>query len=78
MKDEYFRTYDLGLAAALDCLGHRLDSVEKENPKRSTFVFILDKKIERDIESYWDNTLKVLAQAHFNSIKMLKNRIYSQ
>ena len=72
-----FSTFDLGLATVLITVGYKLIRMEKSNPKKVKFVFEKDKDIERTIEDFWNDELKVRAQTLLNNQKVLKNRIYS-
>lgn len=72
-EDEHISTSDLGLAAALLTLGHSMSAIDRDNPKRSEFIFQKDAYIETDIKNYWNSTLRM----HFDNIKLLKNRLYN-
>jgi hypothetical protein len=75
---EFFLTFDLGLTCALFCLEHELYAVDKDNnPNKAQFVYRRDKTIERDIEDYWNDRLKLNARSYFDSIRTIKNRLYS-
>lgn len=77
-QEEFFLTFDLGLTCALSCLEHVLYAVDKEgNPNKAQFIFRRDKTIEHDIEDYWNDRLKLNARSCFDSIRAIKNRLYS-
>jgi len=73
-----FTTFDLGAAAALVHMGFILLTLDRSNPKKIKFVFQKDKQIEESIREYWADTLLIGARGFFDTIKMLKNRIYSE
>jgi hypothetical protein len=73
-----FTTFDLGAAAALVHMGFELLSLDRVNPKKIKFVFKKNEQIEQMVSSYWADTLSVGARGFFDTIKMLKNRIYSE
>ncbi len=76
--DEFFCTFDLGLCCALFCLEHVLYAVDKDNnPNKAQFVFRRSKTIDQDIEAYWNDRLKLNARSYFDSIRAIKNRLYS-
>jgi len=80
MNQEYFKTFDLGTAAALMVYGYELDSLVRDNPRKVEFVFRKDgrkKGISDIVEEYFADKLEVPALSFFNAIKTLKNRIYS-
>lgn len=72
-----FLTYDIGLAAALVTLGYSLYMVEKVEAKKSQFIFNRDEHIDRMVNEYWDNKLELPVRSFYDSLKMLKNRLYS-
>jgi len=72
-----FTTYDLGVSAALMCLGYKLIRLDRDDPRKALFVF----KREAEIDSanqYFSDQLRVKARSFFDSIKALKNKIYSE
>lgn len=74
--DIYFQTTDLSLAATI-ALSLPLDSVDKTIPTKAQFIFKRSKELDELIESYWKRELKVEPQMYFQSLKILKNRLYS-
>lgn len=72
------RISDLGLAAALICLGHNMCDTDRDRNGRSYFIFVQTKALERDVNSFWADTLEVKARKYFDDIKMLKSRIYGE
>lgn len=72
-----FLTYDIGLAAALITLGYTLHKVDKTEQKKSQFIFNRDEHIDRMVNDYWDNKLTLPVRSFYDSLKMLKNRLYS-
>lgn len=75
--NQYFSTYDLGLATVLVTLGYKLLKLDKTNPKKVRFVFKQEKNIDQTMLDYWEDKIKLPAQKLLNNQKMLKNRIYS-
>ncbi len=71
-----YSTSDLALVATLS-LYYSIKAINKDNPKRVYFVFNKDKNFDLIVERYWRGDLKVNPQAYFNSIKLIKNRIYN-
>ena len=71
-------TFDLGVASALVHLGFELLALGRENPKKIKFIFLKNELIEEAIKEYWADKLAVGARGYFDTIKMLKNRIYSE
>jgi len=77
MDNNYFQTYDLGLASALVSGGFEVVEMDKSNPRKVAFCFKKTTKLEKSINDYWLGRLFVDARTLFESQKMLKNRIYS-
>lgn len=75
---DFYYTYDLGCSAALVSSGLELVSLEKSNPKKVQFVFRRKAGMEKIVDDYWSDQLKVKARSFFDNTKMLKNRIYSE
>ncbi|OGN26031.1 MAG: hypothetical protein A2925_04865 [Candidatus Yanofskybacteria bacterium RIFCSPLOWO2_01_FULL_44_22] len=75
---EVWTTYDMGVSAALLCVGFELLSLNKEQPHKSLFVFRRAERIDETVDLYWSDRLEVKARSFFDSIKALKNRLYSE
>ncbi len=75
-KENYYQTTDLSLAAVI-ALFLPLDSIERTNPTKAQFIFKHTKQLNKIIEQYWKQQLKVEPQIYFQSLKILKNRLYS-
>lgn len=73
-----FSTYDLGLSSALVTAGFPLDHLDKSDLRKVQFVFLRAEGMDEVIEAYWNHHLPVDASTYFNTVKMLKNRIYSE
>jgi len=75
--NEFFATYDIFLSSALDCLGYKIDCVDKSGGKRCCFYFVRDDGLDDSIQGYWAGQLRVEPKKLFSSLKNLKSRIYS-
>lgn len=76
MSDQYFYSSDFPLCSVLLCCGFTLDSMDRSDKKRTTFIFQKTKELGQAIEAYWDRQLKVEPLALFESQRYLKSRIY--
>jgi hypothetical protein len=74
----FFTTYDLGVSTALLCVGYKLLTVQKDDPRKALFVFEKEDGIELDANRYFSNELEVLARSYFDHLKALKNKLYSE
>lgn len=72
-----FTTYDLGCSVALICAGFELLTLDKANPRKVLLVFKRKDGIESAVDNYWSDRLEVKARTYFDTLKMLKNRLYS-
>jgi hypothetical protein len=73
-----YKTYDLGVCAALLCENFELFSVDKENPRKAQFVFKREEEIEEIADRYFSDRLEVKARSYFDHLKALKNKLYSE
>ncbi len=74
----FFRSFDLGLSAALISVGFSLVSLDREDFRKVQFVFRRGDGMDDVIDAYWANRLEVKARTYFDTLKMLKNRLYSE
>jgi len=73
-----FTTYDLGVSAALLCASFELLSIDKENPRKALFIFHKVDGIEDVADQYFADKFEVKARQFFDTIKALKNKLYSE
>ena len=69
---------DLGNVAALIEAGFELLSLDRGDPKKVRFIFKGKAGLNQAVKDYWDSKLTVIAQNYFNTIRRLKNQIYSE
>lgn len=75
-KEKFFKTSDIALCAALSCCGYAIETVDRQNPRKATFLIRKDEKLEDFIQLYFTHQLKVEPLAFFNFLKEIKTRIY--
>lgn len=75
-EQDIYKSSDLATVAFLYLLGHPLIEVENTKFGKSFFFFKNSKKLERDLEDFWQKEVKVEPQEYFDSIKKIKTRIY--
>lgn len=68
---------DLGLAAALVASGFGIDDTNRDALGRTYFIFQETTALDEAVNGYFSNNLQVVARRYFDSIKMLKDRIYA-
>ena len=74
---DFYQTSDLALATAIS-LWYPIDAIDKTDPRKATFLFKRDEKIDELLEAYWKRELKVEPQTYFNQLKAIKARLYSE
>jgi len=77
-ETDFFRSFDMGLAASLISVGFSLVSLDRENLRKVQCVFRRADGMDETIDAYWADTLQVKARTYFDSVKMLKNRLHSE
>lgn len=74
----FFRSFDLGLATALITAGFSLVSMDRQNLRKVQFVFCRTEGLDGVVGAYWADTLVGKHRTYFDTLKMLKNRLYSE
>jgi hypothetical protein len=74
---DLFTTYSLNLAAVLVAYGCKLEKVTSGVGFKSLFCFVNSKKLRDINDKYWRKELATEPQLLFDSLKFLKNRLYS-
>jgi hypothetical protein len=75
-SDSFYQSADLSLCSTLS-LFIPIDSIYKVGTK-GFFLFKRDDYLDKLLESYWRQELRVEPQAYFNQLKILKSRLYSE
>lgn len=76
--EKLFATFDLGCSAALIDKGFVLVTLDRTNLRKAQFIFRRTDDIDEMADEYWTGTLQVGARSFFDTLKMLKNRLYSE
>lgn len=76
-KAELFTTYNLNFSAVLVACGFKLQQVEKRLDSKALFCFENSSKLQDINNRYWKKELEIEPQLLFDSLKFLKNRLYS-
>lgn len=75
--NDYYSSADLALVTVLS-LFYPIDSIDRQNPYKATFLFKRDAQLDQLIESYWKGELRVNPLAYFNQLKTIKARLYGE
>jgi len=76
LKD-FYQSSDLALVCTIS-LWYPIDTIDRTNPRKATFLFKRDEKLDELLESYWRRELKIEPQAYFNQLKAIKARLYGE
>jgi hypothetical protein len=74
---DLFTTYNLNFSAVLVAGGFKLQQVDKGLGPKALFCFENTVKLQSVSDKYWRKELKIEPQLLFDSLKFLKNRLYS-
>lgn len=66
---------DLALASVLS-LWFPIVSLDKANPHRILFRFEDSQELQHAINEFWNNSLLIEPKSYFQSMKLLKSRMY--
>ena len=77
-ENEYFETTDLNLANTICYFGGKIETIDKRDPSRATFVIKRDKGLDNIVQGYWSHTLQVDPLTFFNYLRELKTRLRQQ
>lgn len=76
--NNYYYTADLALAATIS-LYYPVEAIDRQsNSQKASFIFKRDQQLDKLIEGYWRGELKVNPQAYFNSLRIIKARLYGE
>lgn len=76
MEQKYTEISDLGLAAALVTSGFSVVELNRDNPRRTMFVFENSNSLDSCVDAYWSGELVLSAIRLLDQQKQLKSRIY--
>jgi len=74
--NEDYKTTDLSLVAVVQLYGFNIEEIDRSDPRR--IIFVIDRSDELDnlVQAFWSRSLRVDPLAYFESIKVVKSRIY--
>ena len=75
-NENFFKTSDLALTAAICVLGFRASGMQQTDTERIYFLFEKSDRLDDVVSRFWSGQLLVEPQAYFNQLKILKTRIY--
>jgi len=75
ISEQHYQTSDLSLATTLSfwCPIEYID--RSKNPRKALFIFCNTKKLQKLVDEYYRNEIKVSPQIYFNQLKASKARL---
>lgn len=74
-NESTYKTADLALATIIS-LSYPIEAIDRQNPRKSIFLFKLEEGLNALIESYWRGEIKVEPQLLFAQLRAVKSRLY--
>lgn len=75
-ENKYFKSSDLSLIAMLQVFGYQIEKIERNNSEKVIFAIQQDDKLSELVQAFWSRSLKVEPLQYFESLKVVKSRIY--
>lgn len=76
LQNKYFQSSDLSLIAALQIFGYQIKKIERNDSGKAIFLVQPDDKLSGLVQDFWSRNLKVEPLRYFESLKVVKSRIY--
>ena len=76
LNNDYYSTNDLSLATTLS-LWCPIEDIDRSNPRKAFFIFRKTSELEKLIDQYFRNEIKVSPQIYFNQLRVIKARLYA-
>ena len=75
-NEDYYSTSDLSLATTLS-LWYPIEEIDRSNPRKAFFIFRKTPELEKLIDQYFRNEIKISPQVYFNQLRVIKARLYA-
>lgn len=76
LNENYYQTSDLSLATTIS-LFFPIDDINRSNPRKAIFIFQKTPELEKLIDQYFRNEIKISPQTYFNQLRVVKSRLYA-
>lgn len=76
LNEHYYQTSDLSLATTLS-LWCPIEDIDRSNPRKAVFVFRKTPELEKLVDQYFRNEIKISPQVYFNQLRVVKARLYA-
>ena len=76
LDEHYYQTSDLSLAATLS-LWCPIEDIDRSNPRKALFIFQNTEQLQKLVDEYYRNEIKISPQVYFNQLRAVKARLYA-
>jgi len=76
LNKNYYQTSDLSLATTIS-LFCPIEDIDRSNPRKALFIFRKTPELEKLIDQYFRNEIKISPQTYFNQLRVVKARLYA-
>ena len=77
LDQNYYQTSDLSLATTLSLFAPIEEIDRSSNPRKAVFIFRKTSELEKLIDQYFRNEIKISPQTYFNQLRVVKARLYA-
>jgi hypothetical protein len=75
LNENYYQTSDLSLATTIS-LFCPIEDIDRSNPRKAVFLFRKTPELEKLVDQYFRNKIKISPQTYFNQLRVIKARLY--
>lgn len=75
LTKHYYQTSDLSLATTIS-LFCPIEDIDRSNPRKAVFLFRRTPELEKLVNQYFRNEIKISPQTYFNQLRVIKARLY--
>lgn len=76
LNTEFYSTSDLSLATTLS-LWCPIEDIDRSNPRKALFIFQNTEELQKLVDEYYRNEIKISPQVYFNQLRVIKARLYA-
>jgi hypothetical protein len=76
LNKHYYQTSDLSLATTIS-LFCPIEEINRSNPRKAVFIFRKTLELEKLVDQYFRNEIKISPQTYFNQLRVVKARLYA-
>jgi len=76
LDEHYYQTSDLSLATTIS-LWCPIEDIDRSNPHKASFIFLNTEHLQKLVDEYYRNEIKVSPQVYFNQLRVVKARLYA-